>query len=49
MYDTLFLILAMLKVIIVQMTKIFSLISINYFPETTPDEDNDDGFKNLNI
>ena len=47
MYDTLFLILTMLETLISQLSKIFSLISINYFPETLPEETDDKKLKSM--
>ena len=43
MIDPLFLILNTLNLLIRRITRIFSLIFVNYFPETPPVEDNKPG------
>ncbi len=40
MYDPLYVILKSLNSLITRITHIFFLIFLNYFPDTTPDESN---------
>ena len=47
MIDPLFLVLRMLKTIIERTTRIFSLIFTNYFPDSPPEEEPDQGFVKL--
>ena len=49
MIDTLFIVLESLKLLVDMMSRIFSLIFLNYFPTTPPDDSDKDGFKDLNI
>jgi hypothetical protein len=49
MIDTLFIVLESLKLLVDMMSRIFSLIFLNYFPTTPPDDSGKDGFKDLNI
>lgn len=49
MYDTLFLILTMLETIIERMSRIFSLISLNYFPDMLPQETEDKKVKSISL
>lgn len=49
MYDTLFLVLTMLESLISRISRIFSLIFINYFPDTPTDESDNGSFKGLSI
>lgn len=49
MYDPLYLILKSLNMLINRITRIFSLIFLNYFPGTSPDAEDDNKFKNLVI
>ena len=49
MYDTLFLILTMLETLIERMSRIFSLISLNYFPETLPEETEDKKLRSISL
>lgn len=47
MYDPLFLILKSLNMLISRITRIFSLIFLNYFPDTSTDEAGDKKFRTL--
>ena len=49
MIDTLFIVLESLKLLIEMMSRIFSVIFINYFPDTAPEESDKGIFKDLSI
>ncbi len=49
MIDTLFIVLESLKLLISMMSRIFSVIFVNYFPDTKQEESDKGLFKNLSI